>query len=274
MDKQKTIFEDTKLDVIDQMSLDLVVELKKEIKIVINVKQSAAAVMIVNLIGHDQKLNIETNLAEYSKLTILFINTGYNLDINEEVYIEERAKYKVAYSEMDEDKVKRVANYYLQGFQAEIELVSVALIKDQIHQEFNCHHLQKETVSFMQTYGVLLKQGDYYIKANGKIIKGASKSKSFQVSRVLTLGDKEKAKIVPLLLIDENDVEASHAMSIGQLDENQLYYMQSRGLTKNDALRLIAIGYLSPITSIIDDEKLKSYLTNIINKKVQETCLM
>ena len=268
------IIDDTTINVVDQAFIKLVVDVKKELKLVINVKQAASAVMIVDLLGQDQQLNIETILADHSTLTVLYLNAGHNLMINEEVYIDERAKYKVAYSEMDEDKVKRIANYYLRGFQAEVELVSVALIKDQIHQEFNCHHQQKETVSFIQTYGVLLQQGDYYIKANGQIIKGASKSKSHQVSRVLTLGDKEKAKIIPLLLIDENDVEASHAMSIGQLDENQLYYMQSRGLSKNDALRLIAIGYLSPITSIIDDEKLKTYLTDIIYKKVQDTCLM
>ncbi|MPN05848.1 hypothetical protein SDC9_153102 [bioreactor metagenome] len=63
-------------------------------------------------------------------------------------------------------------------------------------------------------------------------------------------------------------------MSIGQLDENQLYYLESRGLTKNDALRLIALGYLLPIAKVIDNEQLKSYLEEIINKKVQETCLM
>ena len=268
------IIDDTTINVVDQAFIKLVVDVKKELKLLINVKQAASAVMIVDLLGQDQQLNIETVLADHSTLTILYLNAGHNLMINEEVYIDQRAKYKVAYSEMDEDKVKRIANYYLRGFQAEVELVSVALIKDQIHQEFNCHHQQKETVSFIQTYGVLLQHGDYYIKANGQIIKGASKSKSHQVSRVLTLGDKEKAKIIPLLLIDENDVEASHAMSIGQLDENQLYYMQSRGLSKNDALRLIAIGYLSPITSIIDDEKLKTYLTDIIYKKVQDTCLM
>ena len=77
---------------------------------------------------------------------------------------------------------------------------------------------------------------------------------------------------MPQLLIDENDVEASHATSVGSVDENQLFYMQTRGLTKNEVLSLIAVGYLSFITDVIDDEELKNSIIDHIENKVKEIC--
>ena len=66
------------------------------------------------------------------------------------------------------------------------------------------------------------------------------------------------------MLIDENDVEASHATSVGSVDENQLFYMQTRGLTKKEVLSLIAVGYLSFITDVIDDEDLKNEFVELL----------
>ena len=73
-----------------------------------------------------------------------------------------------------------------------------------------------------------------------------------------------------MLLIDENDVEASHATSLGQPDENQLYYMQSRGLSRQSAMELITLGYLLPIASKIQNEKLRDILEKQIELKVKE----
>ncbi|MPN41600.1 hypothetical protein SDC9_189154 [bioreactor metagenome] len=77
-----------------------------------------------------------------------------------------------------------------------------------------------------------------------------------------------------MLLIDENDVEASHATSVGQIDENQMVYLQSRGLNEKQVMGLITIGYLMPITGFIQNEELKEVLTNVIESKVTESCSM
>mgnify|MGYP002710832516 FL=1 len=102
----------------------------------------------------------------------------------------------------------------------------------------------------------------------GRILKDAYGSNSHQSSRALVLSEDQTCEITPILLIDENDVQASHATTIGQIDENQLYYLQTRGLTKKQALGLITVGYLMPIASVLDDETLKEELTSKIEKKV------
>lgn len=106
------------------------------------------------------------------------------------------------------------------------------------------------------------------MEACGKIVKGAHDSASHQASRVLTLSNQQSSEVIPLLLIDENDVKASHATTLGQPDENQLYYLQSRGLTREQALGLLTIGYMMPITTVLDDEKLAAELKNEIETKV------
>lgn len=62
----------------------------------------------------------------------------------------------------------------------------------------------------------------------GKIEHGASKSNAQQSSRVLMLDEKARGDANPILLIDEDDVMAGHAASVGRVDPYQLYYLMSR----------------------------------------------
>ena len=75
-------------------------------------------------------------------------------------------------------------------------------------------------------------------------------------------------------MIDENDVQASHAMSIGRVDEDQLYYMMSRGLSIEQCTSLISTGYLMPITEILSNEELRSSLAEEMERKISELCSM
>ena len=56
----------------------------------------------------------------------------------------------------------------------------------------------------------------------------------------------KRARVLPVLNIDENDVEASHSLASGTIDEEILFYMNSRGMDKKDALNLILRSYLMP----------------------------
>ena len=80
------------------------------------------------------------------------------------------------------------------------------------------------------------------------------------------------ATILPELLIDENDVNASHAMSIGRVDDDQLYYLMSRGLSVKQCTSLISTGYLMPITDTLNNEVLKEKLKEEMERKLNELC--
>ena len=93
---------------------------------------------------------------------------------------------------------------------------------------------------------VCLDKADFSMDCIGTIIKGAKRSKCHQKTHCLTIDEPKKARVLPVLNIDENDVEASHSLASGTVDEEILFYMNSRGLNKKDALNLILRSYLMP----------------------------
>lgn len=77
-----------------------------------------------------------------------------------------------------------------------------------------------------------------------KIGKEARKTDSFLDMRILLLDKKSSAVAEPKLEIENNDVRASHAATVGKIDEEQLFYMETRGVSKTEAEKLIIKGFL------------------------------
>ena len=103
----------------------------------------------------------------------------------------------------------------------------------------------------------------------GKIEHGATKSNAVQESRVLMLSEKARGDANPILLIDEDDVTAGHAASVGRVDPLQLYYLMSRGIPKQEAERLVIHGFLAPVVNQLPIEGVKKQLTEVIERKVR-----
>ena len=117
-------------------------------------------------------------------------------------------------------------------------------------------------------HGVLLDKSHIVFNGVGFIVKGATGSNAYQSSRMLTLSSEAKADANPMLLIDENDVMAGHGASLGCIDEEQLYYLQSRGLTRKESSRLLVHGFLSPVISELTVDKIKELVTVLIDEKI------
>lgn len=150
---------------------------------------------------------------------------------------------------------------------ANCHIVSAALANHK-HFQMKMEHLVPHTSGKMENFAIVKEQGDYRMEASGVIVKGAHDSVSHQATRGLTMSQNQKSEVIPVLLIDENEVKASHATTLGQPDENQLYYLQSRGLSRQQALGLLTLGYLMPITEVLQDEELQKQLQDKIEEKV------
>ena len=66
----------------------------------------------------------------------------------------------------------------------------------------------------------------------------------------------------------EYDVKASHGASVGKIDEDHLYYLMSRGLSKHDAMHLVTYGYFLPVLEFISVESLKERFSDVLKEKV------
>ncbi len=82
------------------------------------------------------------------------------------------------------------------------------------------------------------------------------------------LSPKSRGDANPILLIDEDDVKAGHAASVGQVNPDQVFYMMSRGVTKEEAQRLIIYGFLAPVVSEIPLANLESQLQSMVERKL------
>ncbi|GHP13811.1 Fe-S cluster assembly protein SufD [Lentilactobacillus fungorum] len=116
--------------------------------------------------------------------------------------------------------------------------------------------------------GILLGASALVFNGIGKIIKGAHGSKAQQENRVLMLSPKARGDADPILLIDENDVIAGHAASVGRINQDQLYYLMSRGLTKEVAQRLVARGFLGVVLSDIPMAEVREQMIAMIERKL------
>lgn len=116
--------------------------------------------------------------------------------------------------------------------------------------------------------GILLGASSLVFNGIGKIIKGAHGSKAQQENRVLMLSPKARGDANPILLIDENDVIAGHAASVGRINQDQLYYLMSRGLTKEVAQRLVARGFLCVVLSDIPMVEVRDQMVAMIERKL------
>lgn len=101
-----------------------------------------------------------------------------------------------------------------------------------------------------------------------KIEKGSAKANGQQTERVLMLSPKARGDANPILLIDEDDVMAGHAASVGQVNAEQVYYLMSRGIARAAAERLIIYGFLDPVVSEIPVEAVRKRLQQILERKL------
>ena len=119
-------------------------------------------------------------------------------------------------------------------------------------------------------HGVILEKGTLTFNGIGHIIKGAKGADAQQESRVLMLSDQARSNANPILLIEENDVTAGHAASIGQVDPEDMYYLMSRGLDKHTAERLVVRGFLGSVIVEIPVKEVRDEMIATIEEKLSQ----
>ncbi|MDQ0155288.1 Fe-S cluster assembly protein SufD [Robertmurraya andreesenii] len=130
-------------------------------------------------------------------------------------------------------------------------------------------HFGKNSEGHILKHGVMKDKASSIFNGIGKIEHGATKSNAQQESRVLMLSEGARGDANPILLIDEDDVMAGHAASVGRVDPLQLYYIMSRGISKTEAERLIIHGFLAPVVNELPIEGVKNQLREVIERKVK-----
>ncbi|MBT8337446.1 MAG: Fe-S cluster assembly protein SufD [Gemmatimonadetes bacterium] len=102
-----------------------------------------------------------------------------------------------------------------------------------------------------------------------RVHKGAQQTDAYQTNRNLLLSEDARADSLPNLEIEADDVKCSHGSTVGQLDDEQLFYLMSRGLPREKAERLVVLGFLGEVLSRLPLGGVVEKVTRAIEEKLR-----
>lgn len=191
------------------------------------------------------------------------------VDVRRNSFVFRYGKSEYDMAEVNDGNVVAKTNIFLQDRYAAGTSKTVAISSEEQEVSFRqmIEHNAPETEGYIENYGVSNHASHLYFEGVGKINKNMKRSVARQSNRGIVLGKDARLDANPLLLIDEYDVEAGHGAAIGKIDEEQLYYLMSRGLSLRAAERLIISGFLSPVMSMLSTDTLRDDFMHKVEAK-------
>ncbi len=134
--------------------------------------------------------------------------------------------------------------------------------------------IQQPHCSSYQLYKGILKDASHAV-FNGKIYVHpmAQKTNGYQLNKHLLLGKEARVDTKPQLEIFADDVKCTHGATIGQLSDEEIFYLQSRCISKELACQLLAKGFIDDIISTIASAPIRGKLNKLLVKKFPEVKL-
>ena len=151
---------------------------------------------------------------------------------------------------------------------AYIKLASLSANKDNKNISISINHIVGKTFGRVDNYGVCKDLGKLLFAGTSHIFEKAIKSKTQQNAKIMVFDEASNAIAKPILRIDENDIEASHAAVVGKINDEHLFYLTSRGISEADAKQLITFGYLKPILLGFNNEETRNYISSLIERRM------
>jgi Fe-S cluster assembly protein SufD len=129
-------------------------------------------------------------------------------------------------------------------------------------------HVADHTTSDLLFKGALRGRSRTVFRGLIRVEPGAQQTDAYQANRNLLLSDKAKADSMPILEIQADDVRCTHGATVGQLDEEQLFYLKSRGLPRVAAEQIIVEGFFAEVLDKVPLEGLRGTLQRAIAAKM------
>lgn len=189
----------------------------------------------MNNIVMDEVINVESNSTlrlNISKPSNKEIT--YNLDDNATLIINKK------YDKCEEETI----NINLNGIGSSViyNFSTKAISNEKF--TINIMHNNKNTKSKILNHGVVLNDSRLLFIVNTKVKKGNTGSILDQESKIIIMGE-NNSEIKPNLFIDEFDVDARHAASIGKFNNDDIFYLMTKGISYDKAIELLVNGFLN-----------------------------
>lgn len=202
------------------------------------------------------------SLGEFGPHTVAFVNRHAELA--------DQAQLRWAIASVGGAYVKSRIDNRLVGRGSGVGQVEIVFGAGEQHFDLTSYtrHLGEETTSDLLSKGVLQERSRNFLKGLITIERSARGSDSFLGEFGMLLGKKSRSVAIPALEIDQPNVRrASHSSSVGPLDENQLFYLESRGIERETARKMIVLGFLEPVVARIPLPEARERLRGVLDRK-------
>jgi Fe-S cluster assembly protein SufD len=177
------------------------------------------------------------------------------------------------YVALGSDVTRADAQCQLVGPGAKVDLLGLYIANGTQHLDHQTQqdHVAPHASSNLLFKGALLDKGRSVFRGMIKVRKGAQRTDAYQTNRNLILSKGARADSLPNLEIAADDVRCSHAATVGQLDEEEIFYLQSRGISKLESMRLVVFGFFGEVLDQLEDDNVRQELTKAIEGKLYST---
>ena len=168
------------------------------------------------------------------------------------------------------DLTRNNLNIFQNDQRIESTINGITIIDDKQHVDHNTliHHKEPNCTSHQDYKGIY--GGRSVGVFNGRVLveKEAQKTNAFQANNNVLISDKASINTKPQLEIFADDVRCSHGCTIGQLDNNALFYLRSRGIPEKEATALMMFGFANKVLASVQNQEIKSMINKIIASKL------
>lgn len=224
-------------------------------KIILNIKNDANLKMKINM-EEESKLIIEINIIKDASLKLNIITEGnigkiqykYNLDKKSKCIVEK-------YNHIETIREMVIANL---DEESDFEYTFKSIATNKENYDYMIYHNGINSISDIKNSSVN-ESGIVYFQISSFIPKKITGCSANQFNRIINLTD-NKCEIKPILYIDCDDVVANHAALIDKFRKDEIFYLESKGIKYDDAIKLLTKGFL--LANMQDDE-----IIDMINKR-------
>ncbi len=216
--------------------------------------------LIIKYISNSKtKLNILINVCKNVKCNLYEIKTGEEFKLRYEINLDKDSNLNI-YKINDVQKIKEQLVFNLNGENAKVNYLLKTISNSQEKYNLMVYHNKRNTESNIINHGVNINDGQLSFVVSGFVPNGNIDCVLDQKNRIINLTN-NLCTIKPNLFIDENDVIANHSAHIGKCNEDEIFYLMSRGIRFKEAENLIIKSFLLNGLKQSQDE-----MESIINK--------
>lgn len=247
-------------------------------KININYKENSNANFIITYKSLDNNKHFNylkeiINMEPNSTGTISYINLmsdNSTIIMSYEDKVLENAS--ITHNLIDITGSTRIYNSYLEsiGYNSKNYFNNIYLgtNNDLIDINYDLKNIGKKSINNLKVEGCLKDTSKKTFRGTIDFKEGSTKSDGQENENCILLSDTTKSRSVPLLLCHEEDVIGAHGESTGKIDKDKLFYLETRGLERSEAEKLIVMANFTSIINLIDNDELKNDIIKKIEDKI------